>query len=57
MLPSSDFVTQVSGISDSAMWKRGNFSRSNNPTLNALCASNVDVVEPAGPPPITTTSY
>jgi hypothetical protein len=46
----------VSGISDSPMWKRGNFSRSNRPTRWPCCAISVEVVDPAGPPPITTTS-
>src|SRR5687768_15662734 len=53
----SRFSTQyVSGISDSPMWKRGKRSRSNRPTRTPCCASNVDTVEPAGPPPMTTTS-
>src|SRR5687768_12343800 len=51
------FSTQyVSGISDSPMWNRGKGSRSNSRTLKPCCAMSVDVVAPAGPPPITTTS-
>src|SRR5437868_15262001 len=46
----------VSGMSDSPMWKRGNFSRSNSRTLWPCCAMRVETVEPAGPPPMTTTS-
>src|SRR5262245_21523758 len=38
------------------MWKRGKRSRSNSVTLTPCCASNVDTVDPAGPPPITITS-
>src|SRR6185436_17849203 len=46
----------VSGISDSPIWKRGKRSRSNSCTLTPCCASREDTVEPAGPPPMTTTS-
>ena len=44
------------GMRDSPIWKRGNFSRSKSPTFRPCCARSVDVVDPAGPPPITTTS-
>src|SRR4051794_6153676 len=38
------------------MWKRGKRSRSNSCTRKPCWASSVDTVEPAGPPPMTTTS-
>src|SRR3954468_18571977 len=38
------------------MWKRGKISRSNSWTRRPCLASSVDTVEPAGPPPMTTTS-
>src|SRR5262245_48470169 len=38
------------------MWKRGKRSRSNSCTFTPCCASKVETVDPAGPPPITTTS-
>ena len=43
-------------MSDSPMWKRGKCSRSKSSTLWPCCASRVETVEPAGPPPMTTTS-
>src|SRR5262245_42666148 len=46
----------VSGMSDSPMWKRGKRSRSNSSTRRPCCASSVETVDPAGPPPMTTTS-
>src|SRR5947209_8994327 len=39
------------------MWKRGKLPRSSNRTLRPLSASRVAVVEPPGPPPMTTQSY
>src|SRR6266498_1631938 len=38
------------------MWNRGKRSRSNRSTLTPCCASSVEHVEPAGPPPMTTIS-
>ena len=38
------------------MWKRGKRSRSNSSTRWPCWASRAETVEPAGPPPITTTS-
>ncbi len=38
------------------MWKRGKRSRSNSSTVTPCCASSVETVDPAGPPPMTTTS-
>src|SRR5262245_3981952 len=43
-------------MSDSPMWKRGKRSRSKSWTLWPCCAIRVEAVEPAGPPPMTTTS-
>src|SRR5688500_1603202 len=40
-------------MSDSPMWKRGNFSRSNSSTRRPCWASSVEIVAPAGPPPMT----
>ena len=42
--------------SDSPMWNRGNRSRSSRTTRRPRCASHAAAVEPAGPPPMTTTS-
>src|SRR3972149_2740300 len=44
-------------MSDSPMWNRGNRSRSNSATRRPRWASSVETVDPAGPPPITTTSH
>src|SRR6185436_6067745 len=38
------------------MWKRGKVSRSKSWTRRPCWARSVDTVEPAGPPPMTTTS-
>src|SRR4030095_10782368 len=38
------------------MWNRGNCALSKRETRTLLWASNVETVEPAGPPPITATS-
>src|SRR5882672_141872 len=38
------------------MWKRGKRSRSNSSTETPCCERRVETVEPAGPPPMTTTS-
>src|SRR5262245_37796543 len=43
-------------MSDSPMWKRGKRSRSNRTTRWPCWARSVEAVEPAGPPPMTTTS-
>src|SRR5688500_4077543 len=56
-MPSRSKVQYVSGISDSPMWKRGNFARSITRTLCPASATSVATVDPEGPPPITTTSY
>src|SRR5262249_14292959 len=42
---------------DSPMWKRGKAARSKTRTRNPSRARTRAAVEPAGPPPITTTSY
>src|SRR5882762_5637902 len=47
----------LKGRSDSPMWKRGNFSRSNTITRRPARASKVAAVLPAGPPPMIATSY
>src|SRR5690242_17612634 len=39
------------------MWKRGKRSRSKSAVERPPSAISVDTVDPAGPPPITTTSY
>src|SRR4051794_17296555 len=56
-MPSRLKTQYVSGMSDSPMWKRGNFVRSTTSTFRPAWARIAAVVEPAGPPPITTTSY
>src|SRR4051794_13851984 len=38
------------------MWKRGKISRSKSCTRRPCLASSVETVDPAGPPPMTTTS-
>src|SRR6185295_16174517 len=47
----------LSGSRDSPMWKRGNFSRSRITAFRPARASTVAAEDPAGPPPITATSY
>src|SRR5438874_4724533 len=42
----------LKGKSDSPIWKRGHFSRSNTITRRPACASKVAAVLPAGPPPM-----
>src|SRR5256885_10956892 len=46
----------VDARSDSPTWKRGNRSRSRSTTLRPARARNAAAADPAGPPPITSTS-
>src|SRR5690348_7633035 len=47
----------LSGSSDSPMWKRGWCSFSSSTTFQRFCARNAEMVDPPGPPPITSTSH
>src|SRR6185436_17975460 len=55
-MPSRSRTQYVSGMSDSPIWNRGKRSRSIRTTCSPRWARRVETVEPAGPPPITTTS-
>ncbi len=44
------------GRSDSPMWKRGWWPFSSSVTCQPCCASRIAAAQPAGPPPITSTS-
>ena len=46
----------AAGMSDSPTWKRGNTSRSATATRRPPRARKVATVDPAGPPPTTSTS-
>ncbi|EWS64911.1 hypothetical protein Y695_01841 [Hydrogenophaga sp. T4] len=47
---------RLAGNSDSPMWKRGWWAFSSTTTWCPFSASKLATVEPAGPPPITSTS-
>src|SRR5512145_470571 len=55
--PSSSNIGMFIGSSDSPIWKRGCLDFSSISTSRPRCASNAAMVEPAGPPPITSTSH
>ena len=54
--PRASKISFVQGSWDSPMWKRGNCSRSRRSTRRPRRASAVAVLEPPGPPPMTTAS-
>jgi hypothetical protein len=55
--PSLSNNSTLPGSSDSPMWKRGWCSFSSSTTRRPWRASSVAMVEPAGPPPMTSTSH